>query len=191
MMKSMKIAFLFVLMAAYSGLAGAQQLNTQFWGWIGKDQHGYYLDGSSWHYCFSDRGGSCGSVALTTGHSQCRTTGFNIGAKWAIPTKIGGMEINASANHSWSACNIRSETVTCSPKVGWKGRAVINFSERRGKMRVLGAENYLTLRSSCPAGWRSDWMGGPSWRCTYVGGAYTIEGYLPEWRGSSCQYDRI
>ena len=95
------------------------------------------------------------------------------------------------ANHSWTACNIRSETVTCGPNKGYRGRAVINFSERWGKTHVLGGDTYLTLRSSCPAGWRSDWMGGSSWRCTYVGGSYTVEGYLPEWRGSSCQYSKI
>lgn len=192
-MKFIKIALLFVLVAAYSGLVGATEgtLNTQFWGWVGKNQHGYYLDGSDWHYCFNNSGGSCGTVALTTGHSQCRTTGFNIGGKWAIPTRVGGMEINAGANHSWTACNIRSETVTCGPNKGYKGRAVINFSERWGKTHVLGGDTYLTLRSSCPAGWRSDWMGGSSWRCTYVGGSYTVEGYLPEWRGSSCQYSKI
>ena len=96
-MKFLKIALLFVLVAAYSGLVGATEgtLNTQFWGWVGKNQHGYYLDGSDWHYCFNNKGGSCGTVALTTGHSQCRTTGFNIGGKWAIPTRVGGMEINA------------------------------------------------------------------------------------------------
>ncbi|USX26027.1 hypothetical protein NHH73_26250 [Oxalobacteraceae bacterium OTU3CINTB1] len=191
MMKSIKIVLLFVLMSVFSGMAGAQALDTRFEGWLGKNQHGYYLDGSEWHYCFGNRGGSCGSVALTTGHSSCRTTGFNIGGKWAIPTRIGGMEVNASANRSWTACNIRSETITCTPNKGYKGRAVINFSERMGRIRVLGAQNYLSIDNDCPAGFRNDWLGGTSWRCTYVGGTYNVDGYLPEWRGSSCQYEKI
>lgn len=188
-MKFLKIALLFVLVAAYSGLVGATEgtLNTQFGGWIGKSQHGYYLDPSSWAECPSNKGGKCPSLGLTTGRSQCQTTGFNIGGKWKVPGP-GGMEINGGANHSWTACNIRSETVTCSPDVGYKGRAVVHFSERWGRMRVLGGDNYLTLRSSCPAGWRSDWMGGSHWRCTYVGGSYDRDGYLPEYRHSACQY---
>ncbi|WP_156369584.1 hypothetical protein [Duganella sp. Leaf126] len=189
-MKSIKYVVL-LWMAALCGLAGAQSLNTQFQGWLGKNQHGYYLDGSEWHYCFSNQGGSCGSVGLTTGHSSCHTTGFNIGGKWAIPTRIGGMEINASANRSWTACNIRSETITCSPNKGYKGRAVINFSERYGRLRVTGGDTYLTIDNDCPDKWRADWLGGTSWRCVYVGGTYDTDGYLPEWRGSSCDYERI
>ncbi|NUX59426.1 hypothetical protein [Paraburkholderia youngii] len=192
-MASKKILILLIAawLDLYNGPVSAQTLNTQFLGWIGKSQHGYSLDGSDWHYCFGGSGGSCGTVALTTGHSSCHTTSFNIGAQWGIPIKIGSMAIDVGINKSWTACNIRSETVTCGPNPGWKGRAVINFSERWGKVHVIGADNYLTLQSSCPAGWRSDWMGGWSWRCTYVGGAYDREGYLPEWRGSSCNYQRI
>ena len=186
---TIKIA-LFVLMAAGSGVAGAEEmLNTQFGGWIGRNQHGYIMDPSTWHHCFSKWGGGCGTVGKTTGSSDCRTTGFNIGAKWAIPTRIGGMEVNASANRSWTACNIRSETVTCSPNVGYKGRAVVNFSARFGKMHVVGGTTHYTAFPNCAAGWKTERIG-RGWRCTYVGGKYTVEGYLPEWRGSSCQYAR-
>lgn len=175
---------------AFSCHAGGE-LNTRFEGWLGKNQKGHYLDTSNWHYCFNNEGGSCGSVALNTGSSTCHTTGFNIGTKWAVPTRVGGLEINSGFNKSWTACNVRSETVTCSPNRGWKGRAVINFSERWGRVRVLGGETYFQRSSQCPAGWKSEWMGGPSWRCTYTGGQYTRDGYLPEWRGSSCNYQRI
>lgn len=192
-MKFAKLALLSagLTMVALSAYASDGELKTQFLGWIGKNQRGYYLDTSEWHYCFSNSGGSCGTVALTTGHSTCHTSGFNLGGKWAIPTKIGGLEINTSLNQSWTACNIRSETVTCGPNRGYKGRAVINFSERWGKLRVTGGDTYLTNRGSCPAGWKLDWLGSTLWRCTYNGGTYTKEGYLPEWRGSSCNYERI
>jgi hypothetical protein len=191
-MKFIKIVLVFVWMAAFSGLVGAKEgeVITQFKGWIGKNQKGYYLDASGWHYCFSDKGGSCGSKSLTTGRSSCTSNGFDIGASWS-PPKVGGMSISGGYNRSWSACNNRSETITCAPNRGYKGRAVVNFSKRWGKIHVVGGENYLTLRSSCPAGWRSDWMGGSGWRCTYVGGSYDRDGYLPEWRGSSCQYNKI
>ncbi|MFT0175301.1 hypothetical protein ACLKMY_41880, partial [Paraburkholderia mimosarum] len=113
----------------------------------------------------------------------------SIGAEWGIPIKIGGMAIKGRINSSWTACNIRSETVTCGPKPGWKGRAVINFSERWGKVHVTGGDDYSSLES-CPAGWRADWQGDMFWLCKYVGGTYDREGYLPEWRGSSCDYQR-
>ncbi|NVH78031.1 hypothetical protein FSB08_37590 [Paraburkholderia sp. JPY432] len=191
-MASKKILILLIAawLDVYNSPVSAQTLNTQFLGWIGKNQHGYYLDESDWHYCFGGSGGSCGTVALTTGHSSCHTTGFTVGAKWKIPIKIGGMEIDVGINKSWTACNIRSETVTCDPNPGWKGRAVINFSERWGKVHVTGGDDYPSL-GSCPAGCRADWQGDMFWLCTYVGGAYDREGYLPEWRGSSCNYQRI
>lgn len=190
-MKFIKIALLFVWMAAVSGVVSAQTLNTKFGGWIGKKQHGYILDPSSYVYCFGNNGGECATIGKMTGNSDCKTTGFNIGAKWAIPTKIGSMEINASANKSWTACNLRSETVSCKPNKGYKGRAVINFSERYGKIAVRGGQAYFNIDNYCAAGWKPEWMGGTSWRCNYVGGKYTVKGYLPEWRGSSCQYKKI
>ncbi|HLO95378.1 MAG TPA: hypothetical protein VK195_13780 [Burkholderiaceae bacterium] len=190
-MRFIKMLLVFVGIAAFCGIssAGNGDLNTQFRGWIGKDQKGYFLDTSQWHHCWGGQGGSCGSISLSTGNSTCHSQGFDIGGNWA-PPQLGGMGIHGGYNRSWTACNNRSETVTCSPNPGWKGRAVINFSKRWGKMHVVGGDNYLTLKSSCPAGWRSDWMGGQRWRCTYTGGSYDRDGYLPEWRGSSCNYAR-
>lgn len=191
-MKFIKIALLFAALAALSGFASAKEgvLNTQFQGWLGKNQHGYYLDPSSWAECSSTQGGSCPTVSRSTGHSQCRTQGFDIGGNWA-PPQLGGMGIAGGYSKSWSACNTRSETVSCTPAVHYKGRAVIHFSQRWGREKVLGGDNYLTLRSSCPGGWRSDWMGGSSWRCTYVGGSYTRDGYLPEYRNAACEYQHL
>jgi hypothetical protein len=182
-----------LVLCLFSGAAAAQQLRTTFGGWIGKQQRSEYIDGSDWHYCFSNRGGSCGAVALTTGHNTCVTRGFNIGLKWSVPTRVGSMEINGGYNQSWSACNVRQETVTCSPKPGWKGRAAIIFSERVGRVNVVGGDPdyYVTLESSCPAGWKSNWEGGYGWSCRYNGGTYSRHGYLPEWRGSTCDYERI
>jgi hypothetical protein len=177
----------------FSGAAAAQQLKTTFGGWVGKQQRSEFIDGSDWHYCFSNQGGACGSVALTTGHSSCVTRGFNIGIKWAVPVKVGSLEVNGGYNNSWTACNIRSETVTCSPKPGWKGRAAIIISERIGTVNVVGGDPdfYTTLSSSCPTGWKSNWEGGQRWSCRYDGGTYSKDGYLPEWRGSTCDYERI
>lgn len=172
--------------------AGAAQLATRFDGWVGKQQRSQFIDASSWHYCYSNQGGSCGSVALTTGHSACVTRGFNIGTKWAIPTRIGGLEMNSGYNNSWTACNIRSETVTCSPNVGWHGRAAILFSERVANITVTGGDPdyYVTQNSSCPSGWTSRWDGGSRWSCRYTGFKGTVSGYYPEWRGSTCDYQR-
>ena len=189
-MKLLKTNLLFFCLLIFGSYAGAQTLNTQFEGWIGKNQQGFFLDTSEWHYCFNSAGGNCGSVALTTGASTCHSQGFDIGGAWS-PPKIIGLGIAGDYNRSWTACNSRSETISCSPNVGYKGRATVNFSQRWGTERVLGASNYLTSRASCPAGFRLDWLGGPSWRCTYVGGSYTKDGYLPEWRGSSCDYQKI
>lgn len=179
-------------LAAFSCYATDGEVHTRFEGWLGKNQKGHYLDTSNWHYCFNNDGGSCGSVALNTGSSTCHSRGFNIGTKWAIPTRIGGLEINSGWNQSWTACNVRSETVTCSPNRGWKGRAVINFSERWGRVRVTGGDTYFSYGgNNCAAGWKGQWESGASWRCTYSDGQYSRDGYLPEWRGSSCGYQRI
>lgn len=179
-------------LAAFSCYAADGVANTRFEGWLGKNQKGHFLDTSNWHYCFNNNGGNCGSVSLNTGSSTCHTTGFNIGTKWNVPTKIGGLEINSGFNKSWTACNVRSETVTCSPNRGWKGRAAINFSERWGRARVLGGDTYFVYGgNNCAAGWTGKWERGSSWRCTYTGGQYSSDGYLPEWRGSSCNYQRI
>jgi len=179
-------------LAAFSCYANDGVVNTRFEGWLGKKQKGHFLDTSDWHYCFNNNGGSCGSVSLNTGSSTCHTTGFGIGTKWAIPTRIGGLEINSGFNKSWTACNVRSETVTCSPNRGWKGRAAINFSERWGRVRVTGGDTYFAFGgNNCASGWTGKWESGSSWRCTYTGGQYSRDGYLPEWRGSSCDYARI
>ena len=187
-----KVLFPLLLLGLASvSFAGDDVIYTESGGWIGKKQKGHYLDGSSWHYCFNDRGGSCGSVSLTTGHSACKSRGFNISNSFTLPQKIGGMDIGLGYNQSWTACNNRSETVTCSPNRGWKGRAVINFSERWGRLRVVGGSTYFQNKPNCPDGWKSEWMGWSSWRCKYNGGRYSRDGYLPEWRGSSCNYKRI
>src|SRR4051812_7933841 len=122
-MKFLKIALLFVAVAS-SAIVSAREgvVNTQFQGWLGKNQHGYIMDHSDWHYCWSDTGGSCGSKSLTTGHSTCHSHGFDIGASWS-PPQIGGMGISGSYSRSWTACNNRSETITCSPNKGYRGRA--------------------------------------------------------------------
>lgn len=185
-----------LIMLLFSGAAAADpvtQLRTTFSGWLGKQQQSSYIDGSEWHYCFGTQGGSCGSVALTTGGSACVSRGFGIAYRWLVPIKIGSMDISGGYNQSWMACNTRSETVTCSPNKGWKGRAAIILSQRIGRVNVVGGDPdfYVTLKSSCPAAWKSNWEGGEHWSCRYDGGTYSRDGYLPEWRGSTCDYERI
>jgi hypothetical protein len=169
---------------------------TQFAGWNGKQQRSQFIDASGWHACYNSNGGSCGSRSLTTGTSACITRGFSIGGDFDVSRAIGGMKIKADYKQQWTSCNTRAETITCSPKPGWKGRAAVLFGERVGTLRVVGTHipRYDTWGKTCARGYWADRGRDPdagTAQCVWDNQSWTTSGYLPEFRYSTCDYQRI
>ncbi|MCC4600718.1 hypothetical protein [Xanthomonas melonis] len=194
-----KIAPFFLAAAATVGVADAAQLNTSFQGWLGKNQKSEFLDPSRWASCYNDHGGECTVVSLTSGTGQCHEESFDLGASFELPAPAGWgpFSLSGSKGSSWSACHERSETTQCQPKPGFRGRAVILMGERFGKLHVNGG---TPSSYSIPAyqGCENKWNGtvrlsGRSLErvCTYAGGTYDHQGYLPEFENLTCDYQKI
>jgi hypothetical protein len=186
-----------VLLVAAAAQA-APKYNTQFKGWNGKQQRSSFLNTSTWHSCFNDRGGSCGSTSMTTGSSSCTTTGFDVGGGFDLPIKIPGLNVYGGFNKSWTACNVKSETITCSPNRGWKGRAAVLFSQRVGTLRMTGGnprEYRGKWNENCARGYRKSLKASgvgtiQVYTCTFRD-QFETRGYLPEFRTHTCDYKRI
>jgi len=96
------------------------------------------VDYSGWHHCpRNQRGGSCGSRALRTGSSRCSGHGYSFGVDFEFPGQLvswmggKGFKLKGGRSYNWTTCNTRSESVTCSPNKGYRGRAEIFRVKRR------------------------------------------------------------
>lgn len=196
----MKYVLFFIFCITSSMNASAQVYKTQFLGWVGKQQQSRFVDGSVFHVCYNNSGGQCGNIALTTGKSTCFTRGFNLGvsgtqgAKWELPVAVPGLQLSGQVTVQWQACNIRQETITCSPNPGWKGQAAILVGDRVGRTKITGVQNNTVASrdgKTCPRGFVLKWLGKSGYACNWNGGTWEAEGYLPEFRYSTCNYQRI
>lgn len=197
------LLFLLATSVSLPSHAGVQQ-NVSFQGWVGKRQKDQINDYSGWHACYSNRGGSCGSRSLTTGSSRCTSWGVGFGLDFEPKYKqFSGLKIKTGGTRTWSSCTTRSETVTCSPNVGYKGRSEIVTTARWGKMRVAGVKNYNNERqyykNQCKTGYRETFNG--TFRCGAKGSStcqrrtctktvHNREAYWPEKKWSRCRYVR-
>ncbi|AJQ93841.1 hypothetical Protein YC6258_01797 [Gynuella sunshinyii YC6258] len=103
---------------------------------------------------------------------------------------IPGLSISSGGNWSWSSCNTRSETITCSPNQGYAGRAEIIFAERYGKTDFTGYNKYFSNRNNgCKRGFSFQSSDGFYGWC--VPSTFSSNGYWPEKRYSQCTYRKL
>ncbi len=177
----------------------AAELTTSFQGWIGRQQKSEFVDPSSWFACYNDRGGACVTGSQTVGTSQCHDESFDLGASFELPAPAGWglFSLSGSKSSSWSSCHEKSETVQCTPKVGFQGRAVALMSERWGTLKVTGGtpQRYTTgAGNSCPTHWTGKLYGNGRVyvrNCEYTGGTFNKVGYLPEYTKLTCDYQKL
>jgi len=136
MLKSFLIILAMISLSAVSSVAFSAQ-DASFIRWTsgtGTD----VIDASGWHHCpRNTRGGNCGRRALRTGSSHCRGQGYSFGIDFEFPGQLvsliggKGFKLKGGRNYSWTTCNTRAESISCSPNRGYKGRAEIFRNKRR------------------------------------------------------------
>ena len=150
------------------------------------------MDASGWHVCGSNQtGGSCGSRSISTGKSGCKSVSVSAGTSFSLNGfNIAGLSFDGGYSSSWSACNTRSETITCSPDKGYKGRAQIMMRIRYGQKKYKRSGGYYRKGGTCDVGYVRDTVNGLP-MCVASGRWVYVSGYWPYQRYSTCWYQAL